>query len=215
VREGIVADLAARGVGRERTRLDREQRRVVEQMARRYGTALAHARKVAALASTLFESLQPLHRLAAEFGKPLEAAAYLHDVGHFIGDIGHHKHSAYVVANSDMPGFTARERELTAALCRYHRKMLPEGWHEGIAALDDDRKRVLRLLTPLLRLADGLDRSHDQRVEEIDCQPRNGAIVVLLRSSRDTDLEQWAAERAGQAFREVYGLPLTVARART
>jgi len=71
------------------------------------------------------------------------------------------------------------------------------------------------LLTPLLRLADGLDRSHDQRIEEIDCRLRNGAIVVLLRASRDTDLEQWAAERAGLAFREVYGLPVSVARVKT
>lgn len=214
VRDGIVADLAARGVGRERTHLDRDQRRVVERMTRRYGAALPHARKVAALAHTLFESLQPVHRLTPECAKLLEAAAFLHDVGHFISDTGHHKHSAYVVANSDMPGFTDLERFLVATLCRYHRKSPPVARHEGLAALDDDRKRTIQLLTPLLRLADGLDRGHEQRVDEIECRLRNGAIVVMLRSSRDTDLEQWAAERIAPAFLEAYGLPLNVARAR-
>jgi exopolyphosphatase/guanosine-5'-triphosphate,3'-diphosphate pyrophosphatase len=214
VRDGIVADLAARGVGRERTHLDRDQRRVVERMTRRYGAALPHARQVAALAHTLFESLQPIHRLTPECAKLLEAAAFLHDVGHFISDTGHHKHSAYVVANSDMPGFTDLERFLVATLCRYHRKSTPAARHEGLAALDDDQKRTIQLLTPLLRLADGLDRGHEQRVEEIECQVRSGAIVVLLRSSRDTDLEQWAAERVAPAFLEAYGVPLNVARAR-
>ena len=214
VRDGIIADLSARRVGRERTRLDHDQRRVVEQMARRYGVELVHARKVAALTHSLFESLQPLHRLAPECGKLLEAAAYLHDVGHFISDTGHHKHSAYVVANSDMPGFTDLERLLTSTLCRYHRKTLPAGRHEEFASLDENSRRVVQALTPLLRLADSLDRSHEQRVDEIECQLRNGAIVVTLRSSRDTDLEQWAAERIGQAFQEVYGLPLTVTRNR-
>lgn len=62
--------------------------------------------------------------------------------------------------------------------------------------------------------AGGRDHGHERPVEEIECQLRNGAIVVLLRSSRDTDLEQWAAERAAQAVVEAYGLPLNVARAR-
>ena len=62
--------------------------------------------------------------------------------------------------------------------------------------------------------AAGRDRGYEQPVEQIECRLRNGAIVVLLRSSRDTDLEQRAAERVAQAFLEAYGLPLNVARAR-
>ena len=71
VRDGIIADLAARGVGRELSMLNREQRRVVEQMSRRYGVDIAHARKVADLAHRLFEALQPVHRLPPSVGKLL------------------------------------------------------------------------------------------------------------------------------------------------
>src|SRR5581483_4578710 len=84
VRDGIIADLAARGVGRELSMMNRDQRRAVEQMAKRYGVQLSHARKVAALAHRLFQALQPLHRLAPALGKLLEAAAYLHDIGHYV-----------------------------------------------------------------------------------------------------------------------------------
>ena len=89
-------------------RLSRDQRREVEDLGRRYGVSLQHARKVADICSLLFTALQPLHGLPPGCGKLLEAAAFLHDVGHFVSAVGHHKHSYYVVSNSDMAGFTDR-----------------------------------------------------------------------------------------------------------
>jgi exopolyphosphatase/guanosine-5'-triphosphate,3'-diphosphate pyrophosphatase len=210
VRDGIVADLATRGVGRELAYLSRDQRREVEQMGRRYGISLKHARKVAELGHVLFSSLLPLHQLPPAHGKLLEAAAYLHDIGHYVSDSGHHKHSYYLVANSDMPGFTNRERELIANLCRYHRKVLPAANHANSRSLSAEERGALLWLVPLLRVADSLDRSHDQRIESMECQIRDGQVIMLLASSADLDLEGWAAERAGEVFREVYGLPVTI-----
>jgi exopolyphosphatase/guanosine-5'-triphosphate,3'-diphosphate pyrophosphatase len=68
------------------------------------------------------------------------------------------------------------------------------------------------LLTPLLRLADSLDRSHQQRVESVECRLGEGNVQVHLRSHADTDLDLWAAERVADIFREAYGLPLTLHR---
>ncbi len=84
-----------RGSGRARSwartsRLSREQRSVVDAMVKRYGIAANHARQVAYIAHRLFEILQPLHRLPSGAGKLLEAAAYLHDIGHFVSGNGHH-----------------------------------------------------------------------------------------------------------------------------
>ena len=210
VRDGIVADLAARGVGRELSRLTREQRRRVEEMARKYGVAVPHARKVAELAAVLFDSLQPLHRLSSDFGKLLEAASYLHDTGHYVSSTGHHKHSSYLVANSDLAGFTDLERRQIALLCRYHRKSMPSARHDAFQELHPEARRAVLLLTPLLRLADSLDRSHDQRIDHLQCQVRDGEVVVSLRSEVDTDLELWAGERAADVFREIYDRPLTL-----
>lgn len=214
VRDGIVADLAARGVGRDISHLSPDQKRVVEEMARRYGVALKHVRKVASLAVDLFESLRPLHKLPATDGKLLEAAAFLHDIGHFISDTGHHKHSAYVVLNSDLPGFTVEERRLVALLCRFHRKAMPAPRHAAFDGLAPEQRRILTLLIPILRIADNLDRGHEQRVREVNCQMKDGAIVIALRSDQDVDLQQWAAERNSEIFRQVYGVPLVVTRER-
>jgi exopolyphosphatase/guanosine-5'-triphosphate,3'-diphosphate pyrophosphatase len=215
VRDGIIADLASRGVGRELSMLNRDQRRAVEQMARRYGVQLSHARKVAELSHRLFEALQPLHRLAPGLGKLLEAAAYLHDIGHYVSDTSHHKHSYYLVTNSDLPGFTDAERQLIALLCRYHRKAMPTPRHSPFQTIDPESRRAVTLLVPLLRIADSLDRSHEQRVADLQVQVRNGSVTLALESKPDPDLEIWAAERVADSFRETYQTQLQLTRAKS
>jgi len=212
VRDGIIADLFARGAGRELVTLGRDQRRTVEDMARRYGISIAHVRKVASLATELFHQLEPLHRLPPSYGRLLQAAGFLHDIGHFVSDSSHHKHSQYLVANSDMPGFTDDERRLISLLCRYHRKSMPSPRHPVFENLAPDDRRAILLLVPLLRIADSLDRSHEQRVESIAVLPRDGSVAVNLRSSTSVDLETWAAERVADQFRQVYNVPISFVR---
>lgn len=210
VRDGILRDLALRGVGAERLRLDNEQRLLVEQFARRFGVDLKHARKVALFARELFTALQPWHRLPPEQGRLLEAAAYLRDTGHAINGMAHHRHSQYIVANSDLAGFTPDERLEVALLCRYHRKSMPSARHAEFTALPPERQRVLLLLAPILRIADALDRSRDQRVASISCALQPGALSLTLHSAADLSLELWAVDGAAAQFRQVYQRPLTV-----
>ncbi|HZS55147.1 MAG TPA: Ppx/GppA phosphatase family protein [Bryobacteraceae bacterium] len=214
VRDGIIADLAARGVGRELSQLSREQRAVIEAMARKYNVSLKHVKQVACLAHRLFEILQPLHQLAPHAGKILEAAGYLHDIGHFVSNTGHHKHSAYLAANSDMPGFTNKERLTIAALCRFHRKSMPEARHSHYQALEPDARRQVLLLAPLLRIADSLDRAHEQKVRDVTSALRDGNLNLLIHAEDDIDLEIWSANEAAKTFRDVYGKSLTLQRAR-
>ena len=212
VRDGIIADLAARSAD-ELSHLSADQRRMVETMAERYGVALRHARAVAQLAASFFTAFQSVHRLPAPYGRLLEASAYLHDVGHYISDTRHHKHSYYVVSNSDMPGFTKPEREIIANLCRYHRKALPTAEHTNLQPLDTEAKRSVTLLMPLLRLADSLDRSGEQRVKAVQCAVRPNELTVALQATEgaDVDLELWAAGQLNEIFRQVYGKALVVA----
>jgi exopolyphosphatase/guanosine-5'-triphosphate,3'-diphosphate pyrophosphatase len=215
VRDGIIADLAARGVGRELSQLSREQLQVVEGMAKRYGVVLRHAKRVAFLVHRLFELLQPLHGLSPAAGKLVQAAAYLHDIGHFVSDTGHHKHSAYLVANADLPGFTNKERLTIASLCRFHRKSMPQPRHTQFQGLDADSKRMVMSLAPLLRIADALDRGHGQRVHDVHSVLKNGALNLMVEADQDADLEIWAAGEAAQAFEQVYSLPVTLQRVKS
>lgn len=212
VRDGIIADLAARGVGRELAQLSREQRAVVEVMAKRYDVSIKHVRQVAFLAHRLFETLQPIHRLPPAAGKLLEAASLLHDIGHFVSNTGHHKHSAYLVANSDMPGFTAKERLAIAALCRFHRKSMPQSRHLHFSALDAESRRWITSLAVLIRLADSLDRSHTQRVRDVSSSLRDGALYLCVEADSDAELEVWSATADAKLFSEVFSRTLEIQR---
>ena len=215
VRDGIIADLAARGAGRELSRLTSEQRAMVEAMAERYGVPMRHAQKVARLANDLFHDLQSVHQLAPSYGSLLEASAYLYDVGHFVSDSRHHKHSYYLVANSDMPGFNIAERGIIANLCRYHRKNMPLPEHENLRTLSPEDQRAVGILAPMLRLADSLDRGNGQKVRSLECSVHEKEIVVNVHApgSAGLELELWAAGRLDALFRQMYGRRLSIERA--
>jgi exopolyphosphatase/guanosine-5'-triphosphate,3'-diphosphate pyrophosphatase len=211
VRDGIIADMAARGVGGELARLSRDQRKEVERIASKFGARLPHARRVAGFAQLLFARIQPLHQLPLAFGRLLESACYFSETGHYINDSGHHKHAYYITANVDLSGFTNREREFIAALCRYHRKAMPSPTHPEYQSLAAEDRRPLLLLIPLLRLADNLARNPDQdEVELTSCEIQPARVVLKLKSSREPDLAEWAASRVSDVFDEVYGRTVTV-----
>jgi exopolyphosphatase/guanosine-5'-triphosphate,3'-diphosphate pyrophosphatase len=210
VREGVIADLAHRRVGLAQARLTADRRRIVMALSRRYGISAPHVRKVAQFAGILFEQLRSLHALPAVNGQLLEAAAYLYNIGHWVNESRHHKHSLYLVENSDLAGFSEWERLVIANLCRYHRKSMPQPSHLEFQALDVEGRRAVLLSAPLLRIAVALDQSQEQLVDEVRVTALDKAVELELHSPRDLDVEQWHAEQVAPVFREMYGLPLVV-----
>jgi exopolyphosphatase/guanosine-5'-triphosphate,3'-diphosphate pyrophosphatase len=113
-----------------------------------------------------------------------------------------------------MAGFTERERLLIAGLCRYHRKSLPNPVHQAYQSLSAEERRMLLMMIPILRIADNLDRSREQRVRDVECRLRDGEVLLQIGSRGDSDLAQWGAERAGEVFQQVYNRTISVTRAR-
>jgi exopolyphosphatase/guanosine-5'-triphosphate,3'-diphosphate pyrophosphatase len=111
-----------------------------------------------------------------------------------------------------MPGFTDKERLTIAALCRFHRKSMPQPRHSHFQQLDPEAKRAVLLLAPLLRIADALDRGHEQKVNELSTAIRDGALSLVVHSEQDADLEIWSANEAAKAFREAYGKSIALQR---
>jgi exopolyphosphatase / guanosine-5'-triphosphate,3'-diphosphate pyrophosphatase len=210
VRDGVIADLAHGKMGHEHSRMDADQRRMVRALMRKYGISAPHVVKVSELANILFDELRHLHKLPLARGRLLEAAAHLYNIGHFVNEARHHRHSMYLVMNSDLPGFSDQERLVIANLCRYHRKSMPGPSHEAFHALSPEDRRVVLLLAPLLRLAVALDQSQEQRVQRLETVVEENRVELRLHSDHDLDIEQWHAEAAAQIFQQVYELPLTI-----
>lgn len=132
-----------------------------------------HSEQVATLALSIYDQLREGSSLLAGLGSELrerellEAAAVLHDVGTLVEYQRHHKHSRVMIQHADLPGFSAREIEIVSLVARYHRRAEPTTRHKAFAALSAQDRELVERLAGILRLADGLDRSHAQRVRAV------------------------------------------------
>lgn len=172
-----------------------------------------HARQVARLALGLFDGLATVHKLPAAARPLLEVAALLHDIGSAVSYHRHHKHSAYLIQNADLPGLSARDRELVAKVARYHRRSPPQLGHVELQGLTGGEVRVVTKLAALLRLADAFDRSHHQPVQGLRVRT-NGRVVVELQSRQPLDLELWDAGQEMPLVRAALGKSIEVVPAR-
>lgn len=197
LREGVVLDwLERRADSTHGTPIVSDIRRhSVRELARRCGQTGPHPERVAELCLALFDQTRELHRLGANERRLLEYAALLHDVGQHIGYERHEHHAAYIIKNGDLRGFYDQERSVIALLARYHRKSRPRRHDPDFAVLPARTRRAVRVLAAMLRLADGLDRSHHQVVRGLRCAYDDRSLVIRVETNGDAELELWGARR--------------------
>jgi len=175
-------------------------------LGRRYLFDEAHAMHVARLAGSLFDQLRETHGLDAADRRMLLAAAVLHDVGAYISRRRHHKHSLYLISQSELPGFAPGEIWQVANVARYHRKGEPTTDHDSFQRLSAaERERVVKM-SGLLRIADALDREHLQAVASVRARVRRGELVLEAESSGDLLLERWALREKAGLFGKTFGV---------
>jgi exopolyphosphatase/guanosine-5'-triphosphate,3'-diphosphate pyrophosphatase len=210
LREGLVLDYIHRNTAtiRKIERYPDVRRRSVVELGERCGYNPAHARHVAQLALSVFDQTRAVHKLGDREREWLEYGALLHDAGVHISYERHHRHSYYLIKNGELRGFDPQEIEIIALLARYHRQATPKKSHDGYALLKGGLRRTVRTLAAMLRLAEGLDRSHAQIVTALDVVPRGNAYLIRLRAAGDAELELWAAHRHGAPLQRVLQRPL-------
>lgn len=206
LRHGVLVDLMRRA-GAPR---DGGLREAAIGLGRRFFFDEQHANQVSRLAVTLFDDLASLHRLPPAARAYLDAAALLHDIGNAVSYQKHHRHTQYLVTHADIPGLADRERDLVARIARYHRRSAPELGHAGMAGLSPTEARMVRRLATLLRVADSLDRSHQQPIRAVRASSRGRDVIVRLRSRAPMDLELWDVAHEAKLFHEVFGKRLRI-----
>jgi exopolyphosphatase/guanosine-5'-triphosphate,3'-diphosphate pyrophosphatase len=197
VREGLVTDYIlshAREVS-SLQKVDDLRLRSVLELLTKFQVNERHARHVARLALQLFDGLRSVHGLEVGDRDLLQYAALLHDVGAVIGYDGHGDHSYYIIRNGNLRGLSAEEVEVVATVARYHGQRRPRKGDRAYASLPRPRRRAVKWMAALLRIAEGLDRSHYQLVRELRIARRGRRVAILVAARRDARLELWAARR--------------------
>ncbi len=186
LREGVLVD---RLPGAAADHLHNLRRANVERLAEQLDPDVHHAKHCTTLALQLFDRTQSIHGLLPADRELLEMAGLLHNVGLFISHSGHHKHSYYVIRNSEqLTGFSDREIGLIAQIARYHRKSHPSSGHQPFVELSEKDKGRVRTLAGLLRIAIGLDRRHVGAVGTIRVLLGDAIEIEPLPSSDEVDL---------------------------
>lgn len=185
------------------------RQRSVLATAERFGANLAHARQVASLAQALLAGLEAAgESFPAEARSLLTAAAGLHEVGQIVAQSSHHKHSAYLIRHAGLRGFSPREIDLIAQLARYHRKSPPKPSHPEFMALPPADRALVSRLAAVLRVADGLDRSHAGQTRVRHLSRDAGGWTLSVEGA--TPLDQEGAEAKADLWTREFG-PLRLA----
>ena len=179
-------------------------------LANRYQSDPGHGEHVGNLCTRFFEELADLHQLTEHDALLLQVAAILHEVGTFVSPRAHHKHSEYLILNSEVFGLDRLDVTIVALVARYHRHSGPMLEHTSYAALDtDDRIRVCKLAA-LLRVADALERTHAQRVGQIEIHREGAKLRLRLPGLADAAVERLAMDSKADLFQQVFGLSVVI-----
>ena len=156
----------------------------------------------------LFDDLKPLHGLGPIERELIDYGALLHDIGWHISREKHHKHGQYLILNGDLKNFTPEEIDVIACICRYHRKRTPTRKHKIYCRLPSRLRRVVDVGSALLRISDGLDRSHTTSVRDVRCTIEERRVRCMLTPRVDAELELWGARRKREWFEKVFKMPI-------
>ena len=212
MRDGLLHDLAQIAVGaREESTYDDVMRSALS-VAKKYRVDLKHALHTRELSVRFFDEMLGEHSLDKQYRVVLEVAALLHEIGTFVSSRSHHKHSFYLIVNSEIPGLTPEQLQLAAHVARYHRRSRPKSTHVEYMALPRVSRMVVNKLAAILRVADALDASRIQHIKDPEFMLDDDGLVVAVSTTADLSLEERTLAMKGDLFEDIYGLQIRLVR---
>jgi exopolyphosphatase / guanosine-5'-triphosphate,3'-diphosphate pyrophosphatase len=202
LREGLILDMA----GADASPAAVEPLRLIREFAERCHSDRRHVEHVRILALNLFDLLAERLEVTADERGILEAAALLHDVGQLVSYRKHHRHSYQLIMHGERLPFSPRERALVALVSRYHRRKGPKKKQKEFAGLPGEDQAIVRRLSGILRIAEGLDRGHSAIVEKLTVEvcPTVLTIKAVPRfAEADLSLECWGAMEQADVLAKV------------
>jgi len=172
---------------------------------------VGHTHQVTELALKLFDELRPIHYLGSQERFWLNVAGLLHDIGWIEGQKGHHKTALRTILSAKALPFDNGERLIIGSIARYHRGALPKKKkHSHFAALRPPQRHTVSILAAILRVADGLDRTHQSLVQDLSCEITPEHILVRCSVSSPAEVERMFALKKGQLMEKVFKRELAI-----
>jgi exopolyphosphatase/guanosine-5'-triphosphate,3'-diphosphate pyrophosphatase len=210
LRTGVLLDVAEQGGRLSAKDFDRQVLASAEAVGHKHRFDRAHGRHVARLAIRVFDECREDHGLATRERLLLQVAALLHDIGIYVSQRAHHKHSQYLLAASQIFGLSNEETAIVSNIARYHRRGTPQRSHLAYVALNRHDRLIVNTLAAILRLANALDAEHLQKVRDLRLLRRDRAWILEIEGAGDLTMEQLAATARADMFVETFGRELII-----
>ncbi len=164
----------------------------------------AHTMQVTTLALKIFDELKKLHKMSAKDKFLLHCGSLLHDIGWVKGQKAHHKTALNLIVNAANLPFDLQQRTMIGLIARYHRKAVPKTSHKYFCDLKESQQRVICSLASILRVADGLDRSHMNLINDLHCTFDDDKIIIKLFANGIAESEISSANKKSDLMRQLF-----------
>ncbi len=213
LRDGLLAQMLADYAQSPamKERVESERKDALLAVVKHYGADLVFAQRTRDFTAQLFRRLQSVHRLPPQYADWLEAAAMLNEIGAYINRSGRRRHTYYIIANSELFGYTPIQRRIIAAIARYVGNSLPTTGDAVLQMVPRADQAQVPKAVALLRLARALDQSRRGAVRDLAIRVTTDGPVRLAVSpatSEGLELELWAVKRERNYFKSVFGRDL-------
>ncbi|HEX8925581.1 MAG TPA: Ppx/GppA phosphatase family protein [Terriglobales bacterium] len=211
LRDGLLAQMAAdydSGAGL-RQRIASERENSLMHLSNHFQVDTKYAGRIREHCERLFKSLQSVHCLPPEYASWLDAAAMLQETGSFINRAGRHRHTWYVIAHSELFGYTQQHRRIIAAIARFVGKSRPSDDSPAMRAIAPADRLLVPRAIMLLRLARAMEQGRRGAVHGVRVRSNEQQVkLTLLTRAGGAELELWALEKEKSQFREVFSREL-------
>jgi exopolyphosphatase/guanosine-5'-triphosphate,3'-diphosphate pyrophosphatase len=192
-------------------KLETERWAGVLEVCRRYGVDQKKAEPIRGHVGQLYDELLRVHELPSEYRLWLESAAMMQDVGKYMNHQGHHRHAQYIVANSEIFGFSPEQRLIVSAIARYLGKSRPDAMDRVMRGVPAEEHSNVERAVVLLRLAVALNQDRASAVVRMHTRVYPKRVVLELVPGRGgAELEAWSLKKEAAYFREVFRRDLAV-----
>jgi exopolyphosphatase/guanosine-5'-triphosphate,3'-diphosphate pyrophosphatase len=206
MREGLLVELLGRITGKE----DRDMYEAVinsaKVIAHKYQIDMQHCLKVCEYCEKIFDDLASLHTMGKRDRLLLRVAAIIHEIGMFVSARAHHKHSYYLISNTEIFGLNHTEVQIVAHVSRYHRKNSPKPNHTEYINMPRKMRTTICRLAALLRISDALDCERSQQIDLLKTEIDDDELVLYVAGIKGLALEKRSLAQKSDLFEDIFGL---------
>lgn len=178
-----------------------------QNISKRYMGSRKRSETLEKIAMTIFDSMKRVHGLGKRERLLLQIATLLHDCGKYISMVNLGECSYSIIMATEIIGLSHVEREIVANIVKYNHMEFEYYDEVGrVSTLDRESYLKIAKLTAILKVANGLDRSHKQKFKDVKTLLRENVLTITVDTNEDISLEKGMFNNRADFFEEVYSV---------